>query len=378
MTSHPTGCAQEVHRQIEYVRSQGPIANGPKRVLVIGSSAGYGLASRIVAAFGCGAGTVGVAYEKPGSEKRPGTSGWYNMQAFDREAQAAGLRSVTINDDAFSAATKQETIAKIRDTLGQVDLVVYSLASPVRTDPATGETYRSVLKPIGAPYTATSADPMSGEVKQTTIEPASEDEIAATVKVMGGDDWQLWIDALLDAGVLADGARTVAYSYIGPEATRQIYREGTIGRAKEHLERTAIAMDAMLRKRIGGGAWVSVNKALVTRASAVIPVVSLYISLLYKVMKEKGLHEGCIEQIYRLFTDRLYAGGEVPTDESHRIRIDDLEMHPDVQEAVDSRWGTVTTDNISSLSDIAGFRQEFLRLHGFEVPGVDYTAEVEP
>lgn len=375
MNAHPVGCAVEVQNQIDYVQSKQPV-EGPSRVLVIGSSTGYGLAARIVAAFGARAATVGIAYEKEGSEKRTGTAGWYNGLAFDKAAHAAGIISESINGDAFSSEIKAQAIEVIKKRLGTVDLIVYSLASPVRTDPATGETYRSVLKPIGRDYTKQSVDIMSGEIKEFSVDSATQEEIAATTKVMGGEDWELWIDALHKAGVLAPGVKTVAFSYIGPEVTFPVYREGTVGKAKEHLEATAHTLSKKLAP-IGGSAYVSVNKALVTRSSAVIPVVPLYISLLFKVMKERNLHEGCIEQMYRLFTERLFSTGDVPVDEEGRIRIDDLEMRPDVQKAVMELWDRVSNDNFENIADADGYRKDFFRIHGFEVEGVDYSADVE-
>lgn len=375
MNAHPVGCAAEVQNQIDYVRSKAPI-EGPSNVLVIGSSTGYGLAARIVAGFGARSATVGIAFEKEGSEKRTGTAGWYNVLAFDKAARASGIIAESINGDAFSDEIKAQAIELIKKRLGKIDLVVYSLASPVRTDPKSGETYRSVLKPIGKTYTKQSVDIMSGEIKDFSVDPATEEEIAATKKVMGGEDWELWIDALMDAGVLAEGAKTVAFSYIGPEVTFPVYREGTVGRAKEHLESTAHALAKKLSS-LGGSAFVSVNKALVTRSSAVIPVVPLYISFLFKVMKEKGVHEGCIEQMYRLFAERLYAGGPVPLDEEGRIRIDDLEMRPDVQEAVADLWKRVSNENFEEIADADGYRSDFFKIHGFGVEGVDYGADVE-
>ncbi len=374
MNAHPVGCAVEVRNQIDYVLSRKSI-DGPKNVLVVGASTGYGLASRIVATFGAKAGTVGVAFEKEGSEKRTGTAGWYNMCAFDKEARDAGLLAESINGDAFSDEVKQQAIGLIKDKMKKVDLVVYSLASPVRTDPKSGEMYRSVLKPIGAPYTKETVDLMNGEVKEFTVEPALPGEVEATVKVMGGEDWALWIDALAAAGVLAEGVKTVAFSYVGPEVTQNIYRSGTVGKAKEHLERTARSLTEELAS-LHGNAFVSVNKALVTRSSAVIPVLPLYIALLFKVMKEKGIHEGCIEQIYRLFAERLYTGNEVPVDEEGRIRIDDLEMRHDVQQAVASLWTKVTEENFREIADVEGYRRDFFQIHGFDVDGVDYDADV--
>ena len=373
MNAHPAGCELHVQQQIDYVRSKGAIA-GPKRVLVIGGSAGYGLATRIVAAFGAGAGSICVAFEREPSAKRAGSAGWYTATAFDERARAAGLAAETIFADAFAHETRRYTIERIRDLLGSVDLVVYSLASGVRIDPDSGEQYRSVLKPLGRTYTNTTVDPMTGELSQAEIEPATEEEAAATVKVMGGEDWQLWIRALEEADVLAEGAMTVAYSYIGPELTRPVYREGTIGRAKDHLEQTARDLDALMKPR-GGRAFVSVNKALVTRASAVIPVVPLYLGILYRIMKQRGLHEGCIEQMYRLFAERLYSGTEPEVDEHGRIRLDDWEMREDVQAEVNRIWPTVSASNLNQIADFDGYRQEFLQLHGFGYPQMDYSTE---
>lgn len=374
-TAHPEGCAANVRSQIDYVKSRGPLANSPKKVLVIGASTGYGLASRIVPAFGGGAATIGVFFEKPGSENKTGSAGWYNSVAFEEAASEAGLYARSFNGDAFSDEIKTAVIAAIREDLGQVDAIVYSLASPRRTDPRSGETFKSVLKPIGQSYTQKNLNTDTGEVNTVSIEPACEEEIVHTCKVMGGEDWELWIDALSEAGVLADGFTTVAYSYIGPDLTYPIYTNGTIGRAKEHLEATA----AQLNKRFGDGtAYVSVNKALVTQASSAIPVVPLYISLLYKVMKEKGLHEGCIEQIQRLFADHLASGGNAALDDRGRIRIDDWEMRDDVQAAVAAAWEQVDTGSLNALSDFAGYKSEFLRLFGFGLQGVDYEAGTNP
>jgi len=376
-TAHPEGCAAHVHEQIEYVRSKGPLKDIPGRVLVIGASTGYGLASRIVPAFAGNAKTLGVFFEKAGEEGRTGTAGWYNSVAFEREAQAAGLYAKSINGDAFSDAIKQQVVETIKNDLGQVDCVIYSLASPRRTNPRTGVTHSSVLKTVGEPFTAKTVNTDKGLVNDITIEPASEQEIADTVAVMGGEDWQMWIEALTGAGVLADNATTVAYSYIGPDLTWAIYRNGTIGRAKEHLEQTAARLNAHLGAK-GGRAYVSVNKALVTQASSAIPVVPLYISLLYKVMKEKGIHEGCIEQIERLFAERIYNGAQPQLDEYGRVRIDDWEMRDDVQQEVADLWKQVTTENLPQISDIEGYRNEFLKLFGFGLPGVNYEAESEP
>ncbi|HEY3898898.1 MAG TPA: enoyl-ACP reductase FabV [Chthoniobacter sp.] len=378
-TAHPAGCAAHVDEQIAYVRKKGPVAGAPKRVLVIGASTGYGLASRIVPAFAGGAATIGVFFEKPGEEGRTGSAGWYNSVAFEKAAHATGLYAKSLNGDAFSDALKQQTINLIKADLGQVDAVIYSLASPRRTDPRTGVTHSSTLKPIGSSYTAKTVNTDKGAVYDITLEAATEQEIADTIAVMGGEDWEMWIDALRAAGVLADNAFTVAYSYIGPDLTWAIYRNGTIGRAKEDLEATAQRLEAKLAPS-GGHAVVSVNKALVTQASSAIPVVPLYISLLYKVMKAEGLHEGCIEQIHRLFAERLGKDGAspAPLDEAGRVRIDDWEMRPHIQQAVAALWPQVSTENLETLSDMAGYRAEFLKLFGFGLPGVDYEAEAEP
>jgi len=376
-TAHPAGCAAHVGEQIEYVRKKGAIPGTARRVLVIGSSTGYGLASRIVPAFAGGASTIGVFFEKAGEEGRTASAGWYNSVAFERAAHAAGLYAKSINGDAFSDAIKEQTIALIKADLGQVDAVIYSLASPRRTHPRTGVTHSSTLKPIGESYTAKTVNTDKGVVHDITLEAASEQEIADTVTVMGGEDWEMWIDALRAAGVLADQAVTVAYSYIGPDLTWAIYRNGTIGRAKEDLEATAKRLQQKLGAT-GGNALVSVNKALVTQASSAIPVVPLYISLLYKVMKAASLHEGCIEQLYRLFAERLAPEASLQLDDAGRVRIDDWEMRPEIQKAVADLWPKVSTENLESLSDMAGYRTEFLKLFGFGLPGVNYEAEADP
>lgn len=375
-TAHPEGCAKHVADQIAVVKSRGTIGNGPKKVLVIGSSTGYGLSSRIAAAFGSDAATIGVFFEKPAEAEKCGTAGWYNSAAFEKEAASAGLYARSFNGDAFSDDVKKQVIAAIKADLGQVDLVVYSLASPRRNDPKTGESHRSVLKPVGASYTNKNLNTTTGNVSEITIPPAEGDDVAQTIAVMGGEDWQLWLDALLDAGVLAEGVRTVAYSYIGPEVTWPIYKNGTIGKAKEDLERVQRELDAKLAP-LHGKAWVSVNKALVTQASSAIPVVPLYISLLYKVMKADGTHEDTIEQMDRLFRDRLYSGNPQP-DDAGRIRVDDWEMNPKVQALVNERWQTVDTENFSKLGDFEGYQSSFLRLFGFGIEGVDYAADTDP
>ncbi len=377
ITAHPTGCAAHVQEQIEYVQSQGLIQGTPKKVLVIGASTGYGLASRITAAFAGKAATIGVFFEKPSENGKPATAGLYNSIAFEKAAKNAGLYAKNINGDAFSDAIKQETIKAIKEDLGKVDMVVYSLASPVRTHPKTGTTFRSVLKPVGSVFTNKTLDTDKGVVKDISIEPANEQEMQDTVEVMGGDDWRLWIDALKKADVLADGVITVAYSYIGPEVTWPIYRDGTIGRAKKDVEVAAADITKEL-SGLNGKAYVSVNKALVTQASSAIPVVPLYISLLYRVMKESNSHEGCIEQIYRLFNTQLYNGNRPRLDSDGRIRIDDWEMDPAVQAKVEALWDKVTSENLNEISDFEGYKKEFLKLFGFGFASVDYDKEVDP
>lgn len=374
LTAHPAGCAQNVVNQINYVKAQGPV-EGPKRVLVIGASTGFGLSSRITSAFGANAATIGVFFEKAPQEGKTATPGWYNTAAFQDEAEKAGLYAKSINGDAFSDEVKQQTIALIKKDLGQVDLVVYSLASPVRTNPRTGVTHRSVLKPIGATYTNKTVDFHTGVVSEISIEPCNEEDIKNTVAVMGGEDWDMWMDAMMEAGVLAENALTVAYSYIGPVLTEPVYRKGTIGAAKDNLEATAFTISDKL-KSLNGRAIVSVNKALVTQASSAIPVIPLYISLLYKIMKEKEIHEGCIEQMYRLFNDRLYNGNTIPTDEKGRIRVDDWEMRTDVQDEVDTLWAKATTETLPEIGDLKGYKSDFLSLFGFGVDGVEYGTDV--
>ncbi|MFD2256726.1 enoyl-ACP reductase FabV [Luteolibacter algae] len=374
-TAHPEGCAKHVAEQIAVVKERGPIEGGPKKVLVIGSSTGYGLSSRIAAAFGSDAATVGVFFERPGDEKKTATAGWYNTVGFEREAKAAGLYARSFNGDAFSDEVKHEVIQAIHEDLGQVDLVVYSLASPRRTNPKTGEVHKSVLKPIGEVYTNKTLNTNTGSVEEVTIQPAEGNDIEETVAVMGGEDWELWMDALQKAGVLADGVQTVAYSYIGPEVTWPIYKNGTIGKAKEDLEKTQRSLDAKL-SAVSGKAWVSVNKALVTQASSAIPVVPLYISLLYKAMKDAGSHEDTIEQMDRLLRERIYNNQPLP-DDAGRIRIDDWEMSPEIQNIVGKRWAEVNTENLNTLADYEGYQNGFLKLFGFGLDGVDYEADVD-
>jgi enoyl-[acyl-carrier protein] reductase/trans-2-enoyl-CoA reductase (NAD+) len=378
VTAHPVGCAAHVQEQIDYVRRQGAITGGPRMALVIGASAGYGLASRITAAFGSGAATLGVFYDRPPEEDRPATPGWYNTIAFERAAKGAGLRARSLNGDAFSDAIKQQAIKLIRDEFGPVDLVVYSVASPRRVHPRTGVVHKSVLKPVGQFYTNKTVDTDLGVVSDITIEPATNGEIADTVAVMGGEDWELWMQALQTAGLLAPGATSISYSYIGPEVTRSIYRDGTIGLAKEDLERAARRIDALLKANGHGRAFVSINKALVTQASSAIPVVPLYISVLYKIMKSQGTHEGCIEQIQRLFATQMYDGSAPAFDEGGRVRLDDREMRPEVQRQIADLWPRITTETLGELTDIQGYRTEFLKLFGFGLPGVDYEADTDP
>lgn len=376
LNAHPAGCLAEVRSQIEHARRKESLA-GPKKVLIIGSSNGYGLAARIVSAVCSGADSIGIAYERPGTERRSASSGWYNNAAFKQEIEKGGLRAWNINGDAFSEEVKLQTASLIREELGRIDLLIYSIAAPRRKDPASGELHSSVIKPIGQPFESKTLDFQSGEIAAVRAEPADDEEIRQTIKVMGGEDWLLWIKHLLGAGLLAEAFKTAAFSYIGPELTYPIYRDGTIGRAKQDLEAKRGDINSLLGTE-GGRAYISVNKALVTRASAVIPAVPLYISLLYRVMKEKGLHENCIGQMERLFFSRLYDKGEAPTDKDERIRLDDWEMRPDVQEEVQRLWRQADSGNIEEISDIEGFRKEFLRHHGFLVPGVDYEKDIDP
>jgi enoyl-[acyl-carrier protein] reductase/trans-2-enoyl-CoA reductase (NAD+) len=378
VTAHPAGCAAHVQEWIDYVKAKGAVNKGPKKVLVIGSSTGYGLASRISAAFGSGAATIGVFFERPSEPDKTATPGWYNSAAFTAAAHKEGLYAKNFNGDAFSDQIKAEVLATIKKDLGQVDLVVYSLASPRRTHPKTAVTHKSCLKPVGQSYTNKTVDTDKGIVSNITIEPANEAEIADTTAVMGGEDWEMWINALAEAKLLAPGATSVAYSYIGPEVTWPIYKNGTIGLAKNDLERAAKSINATLKCNGYGRAFISVNKALVTQASSAIPVVPLYISILYKIMKAKGSHEGCMEQIERLFRTQMYGGTGLEFDDAGRVRIDDWEMKPDVQAEVSKLWPEVTTETLAQLTDIAGYRYEFLKLFGFGLPGIDYEADINP
>lgn len=373
LTAHPDGCERNVLNQINYVKSKGQM-DGAKKVLVIGASTGFGLASRITSAFGSKASTIGVFFEKPASEGKTASPGWYNSAAFEKLAHKEGLYAKSINGDAFSNEIKQKTIDLIKKDLGQIDLVIYSLASPVRTNPKTGITHKSALKPIGATFTNKTVDFHTGNVTSVSIEPATESDIENTIAVMGGEDWELWIEKLKSENLLAPNAITVAYSYIGPSLTEAVYRKGTIGRAKDHLEATAFKITEIL-KDINGKGLVSVNKALVTQASSAIPVIPLYISLLYKTMKEAGIHEGCIEQMQRLFKDRLYAGTSIPVDDKGRVRVDDWEMREDIQAKVSELWDQATTESLPTLGDLEGYKTDFYNLFGFKVDGVDYTKE---
>ncbi|GIU24360.1 trans-2-enoyl-CoA reductase family protein [Shewanella schlegeliana] len=378
-TTHPVGCEANVLEQINFTKAKGKIANGPKKVLVIGSSSGYGLSSRITAAFGCDAATLGVFFEKPSTETKPGTAGWYNSAAFDKFAKAEGLYSKSINCDAFSHEAKQKAIELIKQDLGQVDMVVYSLASPVRKMPDSGELVRSSLKPIGETYTATAVDTNKDIIIEATVEPATEQEIADTVTVMGGEDWELWMQALSEAGVLSDNCKTVAYSYIGTELTWPIYWHGALGKAKMDLDRAAHALDAKL-SATGGSANVAVLKSVVTQASSAIPVMPLYIAMVFKKMREEGLHEGCIEQINRMFSERLYKadGTAADVDDSNRLRLDDWELREEIQQHCRDMWPQVTTENLSELTDYREYKEEFLKLFGFGIEGIDYDADVNP
>jgi len=371
VTAHPAGCEARVRQEIK-VAQAAKKEGGPKKVLVIGASTGYGLSTRIAAAFGHDAATLGIFYERPSINGKPASAGWYNSVAFEKAAHQAGLYARSINGDAFSKEVKAQAMERIQADLGQVDLVVYSLASPRRTDPETGEIYKSCLKPIGEAFTNRTLDTDRSEVAEVTIEPAVGDDVAHTIKVMGGEDWELWMQALAAAGLLAPGAKSVAYSYIGPECTWPVYTNGTIGAAKKDVERAARA----IRETYDCEAYVAVNKAVVTQASSAIPVVPLYISILMKVMKEKGTHEDCIEQMVRLFNDRLY-GGDLQLDDAGRIRVDDWEMAPDVQTAVERIWPEITTATLNEQADYRGYQENFLNLFGFDLPGVDYEADVE-
>lgn len=375
ITSHPVGCENNVLEQINYIKRQEPI-EGPKRVLVIGSSTGYGLSARITAAFGCGAATLGVFFEKPGTERKPGTAGWYNSAAFHKHADASGIYAKSINGDAFSDEVKQRAIDTIKADLGQVDLVIYSLAAPRRQHPKTGEVFNSTLKPVGKNISMRGINTDKETIQEFSLEAASEQEIEDTVAVMGGEDWQMWLEALGNAGVLAKGAKTTAFTYIGEKMTWDLYWDGTIGQAKKDLDTKVISIREALAKS-GGDARVSVLKAVVTQSSSAIPIMPLYLAMLFREMKADGSHEGCIEQLYRLFTEGLYA--QAPRfDEEGRLRMDELELRPEIQAAVAQSWAKISTDNLRQLTDFAGYKHEFLALFGFDISGIDYEADVNP
>ena len=376
-TAHPVGCAVNVEQQVRYVQDQGKISGGPKNVLVVGASTGYGLASRIVAAFGCGASTLGVYFERPPEEGKAATAGWYNSAAMEKLAHSKNLYAKSINGDAFSDEIKNQVVETIKKDMGQIDLLIYSLASPRRKHPKTGVVYDSALKPIGKSFSGKSLNTDKEVVTEVNIEPASQEEIENTKMVMGGEDWSMWVDALQSAGCLAKGFQTVAYSYIGPEVTWAIYKNGTIGKAKDDVKAQVPGLDKKLAD-LGGKAYISMNKAVVTQASSAIPVVPLYISLLFKIMKEKGTHEGCIEQMYRMFAAQLYNGKKPSLDSEGQIRMDDWELADDIQAKIKEVWPVVTSENFHAMSDFKAYRHEFLRLFGFDIAGVDYEAEVDP
>ncbi len=377
-TAHPVGCAENVREQIEYVKANRTEQTGPKNVLVIGCSNGYGLASRITSAFGFGANTLGVMFEKEPTERRTASAGWYNTVAVEKAAKEEGLYAESLNVDAFSDEAKTQVIEKIQENMGKVDLVVYSLGAPRRKDPKTGDVYSSTLKPIGGSVTRKNLNTDSREVGEVTLDPANDDEIFNTVKVMGGEDWEFWMDALSDAGVLAEGVVTTAYTYIGKELTWPIYGGATIGKAKEDLDRASKTIDKKLNTELGGKSYVSVLKALVTQSSSAIPVMPLYISALYKVMKEEGTHEGCIEQIFGLMYHQLFSEQDLNLDDTGRIRMEDNELKPSVQQKVSDIWEKVTTENLDDLTDFSGYQAEFFKLFGFGYEGVDYDADVDP
>jgi len=375
ITTHPLGCETNVKNQIDFIKSQ-PAIDAPKRVLVIGSSTGYGLAARIAAAFGSGAATLGIFFEKPGSESKPGTAGWYNSAAFHKFAEQDGLYAKSINGDAFSDEVKAKTIATIKEDLGQIDLVIYSLAAPRRQHPKTGEVFNSTLKPVGKNITMRGINTDKETIQEFSLEAANEQEIADTVAVMGGEDWQMWIDDLSAAGVLAEGAKTTAFTYIGEKMTWDLYWDGTIGQAKKDLDKRVVSIREKLAAQ-GGDARVSVLKAVVTQASSAIPIMPLYLAMLFKEMKRDGSHEGCIEQLYRLFTESLYSDSP-STDAEGRLRVDELELRPEIQTAVAEAWSKISTENLAELTDFVGYKHEFLKLFGFDIEGVDYDADVDP
>ena len=376
VTAHPVGCAANVNEQIAAVKSAGSISGGPRKALIIGASTGYGLSTRIVSAFGCGGATVGVFLERPSERGRTASPGWYNSVAFERSAHEDSIFAKSVMGDAFSDEIKNKAVELIKEDLGSIDLLIHCLAAPRRTHPKTGEVLKLALKPVGNPFTSKGLDTDRKEIREVSVQPAMEEEIRGSLGVMGGEDWEMWVDALDKAGVLANGFTTVAYSYVGPEVTWPIYKNGTIGLAKEHLEESAGRINGMLNWN--GRAFISINKGVVTQASSAIPVVPLYMSILLKVMKEKGINEGCTEQIYRLFHDHLYAASGPKLDGNGRIRIDDLELREDVQRAATEYWHQINSGNLDEMSDYSGYQSEFLRLFGFGLDGVDYDADVDP
>ena len=376
-TAHPAGCAASVNAQIDRVRELGAVDASIRKVLVLGASGGYGLASRITAAFGCGADTLGVSFEKPPSEGKTATAGWYNNIAFEDAARASGLYAKSLDGDAFSDEMKERVIDAVRKDLGQIDLLIYSLASPVRQHPRTGVLHRSVIKPLGEPVHIKTLNVDKGLVHEVDLEPADAEETENTVAVMGGEDWEFWVEALQDAGLLGSGFRTLAFTYIGSDLTWPIYWDGTLGKAKEDLDRAAKAITARLAA-VKGSARVATLKAIVSQASSAIPVVPLYASLLFKVMKEANRHESIIEHVYRLFATQLATGATPNLDDAGRIRIDDWELAPEIQDEVRRRWPLVTTENLPQLGDLEGFRKDFLKIFGFGIDGVDYEAEQDP
>lgn len=376
ITAHPEGCTSHIQEQVDYVRAQKPLKNAPRRVLVIGASTGYGLASRIVATIGGRADTFGIFYERPGEDNKPASAGWYNSVAFEKVAQAHGVKAFSMNGDAFAKDFKNKAVKALKEKMGSIDCIIYSLAAPQRID-ITGDVYKSVLKPIGQKFSGKTVNTDKAEVFQTTLEPATEDEIFQTKKVMGGEDWEDWVRLLEQEKLLANGVTAVAYSYVGPEITWPIYKDGTIGRAKEHLTQTAEKLNRFLHDQLQGRALISVNKAVVTQASSAIPVVPLYISILFKVMKAKGVHEDCVQQMYRLFA-ALFGNLSLKKETETCIRLDDLELMPEVQSEVKAIWQEINSGNLFELSDFRGYQENFLKLFGFGFKDVDYEQEVDP
>ena len=378
ITAHPLGCEKEVQKQIDYIKKQKKLDN-IKNALIIGCSGGYGLASRIALAFSANTATIGVSLEKEAQGKRTATPGWYNNEAFSKIAKKEGVSEKTFNLDAFLNESKETVINEAKNFFdGKIDVVIYSLASPVRMDEKDGILYRSTLKPLGSPFLGMGVDFLSEKITEVKVDPANEEELKSTIKVMGGEDWKLWTEALINADLLSENAINIAYSYIGPEITKGVYRDGTIGKAKDHLDDTADELDEIMTKSNMGHAYISVNKAVVTRASSVIPTIPLYVGILFKVMQEKGLHEGCIEQSYRLFNEKLSSRNNAIVDENRKIRLDDWEMRADVQKEVIDLWSKINQDNLTEIADLKLFRKDYMNLHGFEIEGIDYAKDVNP